>query len=331
MEKQTLTFTALPNGFAPDGSPRVSVFISHRLWSDVPGGGNITLDKYQDVLNWPARLAALNWQASISGGPAVALTLDNPQLKPDLWAALFRDTTQVKPFQFEDYRGLPIESFPTFTVHETIAGVYGRASSEPSYGEGRQRPGLGVLAGDPDLSAIARPSFPEPEPTWNPQEIAPIPFPGAPPTVEKPEPAPEPEPEPPTEGCGCGCLGWPFAWLRKLLGLSGKKIDASAPVYATPPPTPAATPSFKTEVTPPPPTPAPGPGKSFLPPALTPAQQKIRNAFDSLDAFLKPFAGAEVALPTIAKLAETWDFHQAVSSLGDYPVMMRRLGLVVDL
>ena len=196
MEKQTLTFTALPNGFAPDGTPRVSVFISHRLWSDMPGTANVTLDKYADVLNWPARLSALTWEASISGAPALPLTIDNDQLKPALWSALFHDTTQVKPFRFEDYRGTPIESFPTLAIHDTIAGLYGRASSDPTYGAGRDRPDLGVLATDVDLSAIARPSFPEPEPTWNPQETAPTPFPDAPPTKEKPEPEPETPPPP---------------------------------------------------------------------------------------------------------------------------------------
>ncbi len=188
MEKQTLTFTVLPNGFSDGGNARVSVFIAQRLWSDTAPGVNLTLDKYPDQLNWPARLASLVWQASINGGPGVPLTVVNNQLNPDLWSALFHATTQVKPFQFEDFRGLPIESFPTLAIHDTIAGVYGRASSDPAYGEGENRPGLDVLAADEDLIAIARPSFPEPEPTWNPQETAPIPFPDAPPVPEKPEP-----------------------------------------------------------------------------------------------------------------------------------------------
>lgn len=334
MEKQTLTFTALPNGQAPGGRARVSVFISQRLWSDAPGEANITLDKYPDQLNWPARLAALGWEASIDGAPPLALTLDNNQLNPDLWAALFHEATQVKPFKFEDYRGTLIETFPTWAVHDTIAGVYGRASSDPAYGEGRDRPDLGVLAADPDLSAIARPSFPEPEPQWNPQETATVPFPDAPPVTEKPEPEPpKPEPTQPAQGCGCGCLGWPFNWLRKLLGLSTDEsgVDGIPPVFPEPPSKPAPTPSFKTDVTPAAPPPPPAPGKSFLPPPLTPAQQQTRDAFDSLDAFLKPYPGPAPDLPDVAKLAETWDFHQAISSLGDYPVMMRRLGLVVDL
>jgi hypothetical protein len=331
MEKQTLTFTALPNGFDPGGPPRLSVFIAPRLWSDAPGAGNITLDKYPDLLDWPTRVSALSWEASIDGGPALPLSVDNTQLKPALWAALFRETTQVKPFRFEDFRGMPIESFPILAIHDTIAGVYARASSDTTYGEGRDRPDLGVLSADVDLSAIARPSFPEPDPGWNPQETAPVPFPDAPPVTEKPEPQPEPIPKPPAPGCGCGCLAWPFALLQRLFGFSVGG-DANAPVPLEPPSSkPEATPSFKTGVTPPAPAPAPTPGKTFLPPPLTPAQQQTRAAFDALDTFLKPFGGAEPDLPSAAQLADTWDFHQAVSSLGDYPAILRRLGLVVDL
>lgn len=333
MEKQTLTFTALPNGFAADGSPRVSVFISQRLWQDPPIAGNTTLDKYPDQLNWPARVAALTWQASINGGPPIPLTEPASELDPTLWSALFHETTQVKPFQFEDFRGIPIESFPTFAIHDTIRGVYARASSDPTYGEGQNRPDLGVLAADRDLIAIARPTLPDPEPPWNPVETASTPFPDAPPVKETPESGPDlPPTEPVEKGCGCGCLAWPLEILRRILGLPKKDAKGGpAPVYDVPPSTPAPTPSFKTDVTPPPPLPPPPPPKSFLPPPLDADQLKTRAAFDSLDSFLKPFAGAEPKLPTAEQLALTWDFHQAISSLGDYPKMLRRLGLVLDL
>jgi hypothetical protein len=333
MEKQTLTLTALPNGLDDDGRPRLSVFISQRLWSDTPVAGNLTLDKYPDQVNWPASVAALTWEASINGGAAIPLTEPISKLNSSLWSALFHNTTQVKPFRFEDLRGTPIESFPTWEIHDAIRGVYGRASSDSFYGAGANRPDLGVLAADPDLSAIARPSFPEPEPTWNPPEKAATPFPDAPPVKEKPEPEPEPPPpEPGEQGYGCGCLAWPLELLRRILGLPPSDAKGGTPpVVGVPPSKPAPTPSFKTDVTPPPPTPPPGLGKSFLPPPLTPAQQKTRDAFDALDVFVKPFGGAEPPLPGAAKLAETWDFHQAISSLGDYPEMLRRLGLVFDL
>lgn len=340
MEKQTLVFTALPNGFTPDGTARVSVFISPRLWSDT-AAASLTLDAWPDLLDWPARVAALDWQASLDGGPGVALTLENDPRKPALWSALFHETTRVKPFVFEDYRGIPIESFPSLAIQGMMAGLYGRASSDPIYGAGGERPDLGILAADPDLSAIARPSFPEPEPEWEPVGTAPVPFPDAPrpPAVETPGPEPaEPEPEPQgcSRGCcGCGCLGWPWALLKGIFGIGkgiGKGRDAGAPPPVDPPSSkPAATPSFSTAVTPPAPPPPPAPAKTFLPPPLTPAQQELRNAFDALDAFLKPFGDGKPHLPTAAELAESWDFHQAVSALGDTPEVLRWLGLVVDL
>jgi hypothetical protein len=333
MEKQTLTFTALPNGFGAGGLARLSVFISPRLWSDAAGGSKLTLDQYPDLLNWPSRVAAIGWQASIDGAPALALSVDtdplNP-LRPELWAALFNNTTQVNPFLFEDYRGTLIETIPIWSLHETIAGLYGRASSDPAYGAGRDRPGLGVLAGDPDIGAIARPSFPEPDPIWNPPQTGPIPYPEAPPVIETPEPEPAP-PKPAPKGC-LWFLCWPFCWLRKLFGLGACDTDAEAPMSPEPPTSQVApTGSFKTDVTPPAPSPPPPPGKTFLPPPLTPAQQQTHAAFEALDVFLKPFDGIAPPLPDKAALAEKWDFHQAVASLGDYPAMMRRLGLVVDL
>lgn len=338
MEKQTLVFTALPNGFTPDGTARVSVLVSPRLWADPPPAGILTLAAYPDLLAWPARVAALDWKASLDGGPDLALAPEVDARKPELWAALFQATTRVKPFVFEDHRGTPVESFPWLTIQGMMAGLYGRASSDPAYGAGSERPGLGVLAADPDLAAIARPSFPEPEPEWQPVETAPVPFPDAPrpPAIVTPVPQPEPpEPEPEPQGCGCGCLGWPLALLRRIFG-GGKKgtggKGASAPVPVDPPSSkPAPTPSFSTEVTPPAPPPPPAPGKTFLPPPLTPAQQQVRDAFDALDAFLKPYAGGRELLPTAAQVAESWDFHQAVSALGDFPEVLRWLGLVVDL
>ena len=334
MEKQTLIFTALPNGFTAAGVARVSVFVAPRLWSDAAGAGNLTLDLYTDMLHWPARVAALGWAASIDGAPALTLSADsdplNP-LKPKLWDALFHDTTQVKPFRFEDYRGLPVETFPLWSIYDTIANVYGRASSDPAYGAGSNRPDLGVLVGDSDLGAIARPSFPEPEPTWNPPGTSPVPFPDAPPVIEKPEPQ---EPSPPKpKRCVCRFLCWLLCWLKKLLGLGAcDAAGAEAPISPEAPQSNVApTGSFKTDVTPPGAVAPPPPGKTFLPPPLTPAQQQTRAAFDALDAFLKPFDGVAPKLPDAAALAEKWDFHQAVSSLGDFPAMLRRLGLVIDL
>ena len=146
-------------------------------------GAKLTLDKYPDLLNClracqrsPGKPVSMGLRRLRYRSTADPL---NP-LKPVLWAALFNDTTRVTPFLFEDYRGTPIETIPIWSLHETIAGLYGRASSDPAYGAGRDRPELGVLAVDPDIGAIARPSFPEANPD-NGTRRRPVrfPFPGA--------------------------------------------------------------------------------------------------------------------------------------------------------
>lgn len=338
MEKQTLVFTTLPNGHAGDGRARVSLLVSPRLWSDDANAGMLPLSNWPDLLDWPARVAALGWSASIDGGAEVALDVENNALKPVLWAALFQGSTLVRPYLFEDHRGTPVESFPLWTVHDTLADLYGRASADPVYGAGRDRPELGVLAIDPDIAAIARPSFPEPPPQWNPPETADVPHPDAPPVTETPEEHPQPPaPDDDNQNPGCGCLAAPLAPLRwllwKLFGWPPIPATGGVPPVGPEPPSsqPEPTPSFSTAVTPPPPAPPPPPGKSFLPPPLTPAQQVRHDAFEALHAFLQPFAGNQPPLPDAQALADTWDFHQAIAALGDYPEMLRRLGLVVDL
>src|SRR5260370_7543972 len=83
MDKKPPIPPARRDGFTAGGRPRVSVFIAPRLWSDAPGAGNLTLDRYPDLLQWPARVSALDWTASIDGGPASPLALaGNPANPP---------------------------------------------------------------------------------------------------------------------------------------------------------------------------------------------------------------------------------------------------------
>src|SRR5207244_3492186 len=48
-------------------------------------------------------------------------------------------------------------------------------------------------------------------------------------------------------------------------------------------------------------------------------------------AFVTPPPQGSVTLPTAVDLEELYDFHSMIASLGDYPKLMRMLGLVVDL
>ena len=56
MAKQTLNWTALPNGYDSDDRRllRLSVLVSPRL---EPDGGSSRLDQFPDFVDWPATLA----------------------------------------------------------------------------------------------------------------------------------------------------------------------------------------------------------------------------------------------------------------------------------
>src|SRR5688572_9412777 len=110
MEKQTLVFTALPNGRAADGALKLSVLISPRLWNDDPTVKKMKLSQFPDFLPWTDLVGAANWQVAFAGGLTLNATVPpgNP-LREDLWNALFKADTDVLPWEFTDYRGAEIE------------------------------------------------------------------------------------------------------------------------------------------------------------------------------------------------------------------------------
>ena len=341
MDKQTVIFTALPNGRDPaDNALRLSVFISPRLWTDNPAMVKMKLSQFPDFIDWTARIAAATWQVSFDGAPAVNATVESEVPRADLWKALFKADTDVLPFEFDDYRGTIIETAPSAKIRDFIAGVYVRAASEEKYGQGRDLPLIDTLADDPDLSEIARPSEPERPVTQTPSR-EPIDLHG---TMPRPDPEPGPGPTEQQRGCcgccGCGCLLFPLALLARLFPFldpifsrifGGGKGGSSTPPHAKedPPAFPIA--PFPT---PPPPAPPNPPtaeaAPEVMPPwtvPLTPNQQ----AFTQLSDFVKPWNDDSIPLPTRAELEEIYDFHQMIAALGDFPKLLRLLGLVVDL
>jgi hypothetical protein len=326
MEKQTIIFTALPNGREADGSLLLSVFISPRLWDTDPSITKMKLSQFDDFKDWPNRVNAATWQVVFEGGPTLNATVaGGPVATKEFWTALFKDNTDVLPYRFDDYRGAVIESFPSDVIHDFLVGVYTRAASSPGLGAGKDLPSLGALAADPGIRDIAD--------DVKPQDI-PQPGPPPPPRDEGGSvPAPEPEPpttEPSTGCCLCGCLigfllllAKPFPGLRSRL----KKFCAQG----QPPP---EKPALATEPKPVPEPPAPPlpvvpplgpPPKPPKPPSVN------RTAFADLQTFLTPATEVAQALPTIAELQQKYDFHQMVAALADYPTLLRRFGLVVDL
>src|SRR6185369_11273305 len=325
MEKQTIIFTALPNGREADGSLRLSVFISPRLWDTDASIQKMKLSQFDDFRDWPSRVNAATWQVTFEGGPTLNATVPGgPVATKEFWTALFKDNTDVLPYRFDDYRGAVIETFPSDVILDFLVGVYTRAASQPGLGAGVHLPSIGAVAADPAIRDIAD--------DVKPQEV-PTPGPMPPPRDEGGRvPAPEPEPpvdEPSSGGCLCGCLlgillllAAPFPGLRSRL----KKFCAQR--QSTPP-----KPSLSTEPKPVPEPPAP-PLPVVTPPAPAPKPPKPpsvnRTAFADLQNFLTPATVAH-AMPTAEEIKQKYDFHQMVSALADYPFLLRRFGIVVDL
>ena len=325
MENETIIFTALPNGREADGSLRVSVFISPRLWDNVASVQKMKLSQFDDFRDWPSRVNAATWQVAFEGGPTLNATLAGaPVATRDFWTALFKDDTDVLPYRFDDYRGAVIETFPSDVILDFLVGVYTRAASNPGLGAGRGLPSIAALAADPDILDIAD--------HVKPQDV-PQPGPPPPPRDEGGHvPAPEPElpaDEPATGCCLCGCLigillllATPFPGLRsRLKKFCAKPKPWPKPALSTEPkpvPEPPAPPLPDV----PPPVPAPKPPK---PPSVN------RAAFADLQNFLTPATAVAHSLPTAEELKQKYDFHQMVAALADYPMLLRRFGIVVDL
>ena len=332
MEKQTLIFTALPNGSEPDGSVNVSVFITPRLWSDTPEVKVLKLEKFGDFLDWSTRVKNGTWEVAFEGGPTLTGTPVGELPRPELWSALFTKDTEVIPYQFDDYRGSVILTPQTAVIADYLEGIYVRAGTDSGLGMGSVLPTVEALAADPDILDIARPLHPLP--TWKGpgERPAPIDLGGHP-----PEPGPEPVEPGYNKGCCLsGCLFLPFKLLAQLFPkLKGKfkypgkdpfgtkKTQSVYPIEPVEPPPSAAEPPAPSEPV--------ESGANFVIPPGPPS--KNRAAFNALADFISSWTvnAKPAEMPKEEEIKDKYDFHQMVSALGDYPVLLRWFGFVVDL
>jgi len=297
MRKQTLIWTALPNGsngpLQAGTQLRLSAYLSPRLWSDTPQVRE-KLGDYPDFLDWPAALSGASFQVEFGSGQTLAATADTTPLRSDLWQALFNSETVVIPYQFEDFSGKEFQGDQLSVAHEALKTVYQDIATQPGYGQGVELPGAVVLGEHPILEGAGRPYEPEP-PLPEPPPTEPVVLEGHPPP-EQPTPGEPPEERPGClQGCsGCltGCLLLPLRLINALLRLLRMLFSV---VFS----------------------------------AVSPAQ--AQSAMQSVVAFHKPQSLTPEPMPDQQEIEETYDFHKMVSSLGDFPLLQRALGLVVDL
>ncbi len=134
MAKQTILWTVLPNGRETEGPMagrlRVSIVASPRLTPQALP--ERMLKAFPQWLNWPKTLEQRKFQLQLG-----AQTVDlEPTSRPDaeLWARLFNDTTPVAGFVFKDMSKVNLRSYAVRNALGLVRQHYGRMAVE-SLGE----------------------------------------------------------------------------------------------------------------------------------------------------------------------------------------------------
>jgi hypothetical protein len=121
-KKQTIIWTALPNGIA-NGQLQLSVFVSPRLQTD-EGLPRPTLSQFDDFKNWPDKIKDMKFTVQFEGrSPVDAARVGNAP-EPELWSALFKDSTYVEPYQFDDFSNRPVLSHPVLHLDSFVKSQY---------------------------------------------------------------------------------------------------------------------------------------------------------------------------------------------------------------
>lgn len=164
MARQTLLWTALPNGYSDDGkSLRVSVLLSPRL---DPEADPQELGSFPDFIDWPTTVASTTFvihygaeSVSIAGTDTTGKNRVDDQLglaDPDVWTALLTETTFVQGYAFRDLSTSSVLSYEASRMDDLVRNLYSRLAASAQ----DQLPKVSAILGDPAwqalLNAVAR-------------------------------------------------------------------------------------------------------------------------------------------------------------------------------
>ncbi|MCK4296294.1 MAG: hypothetical protein KAX28_06515, partial [Candidatus Marinimicrobia bacterium] len=134
MKKQEIVWTMLPNGIreTEEGNPclKLSVFVSPRLGTDDASVKEIKLGEFPDFSdennnsNWSKKVKAMRFKVEFDNGSTIPATLDDSYLDEELWSALFKDNTFVRPYKFSDYKDRIIHTYPVQGVLSYLKNRY---------------------------------------------------------------------------------------------------------------------------------------------------------------------------------------------------------------
>src|SRR5450755_296599 len=356
MPDQQVLWTALPRS-ATNNALEVEVFVSPRLGVNAPTGTEYALSDFPEWEHWPQTLdTRLSFELELADGTRNAATVVPPAaLDKDTWDHLFRATTFVRPWTFRDLSDRQIQSYPTRFVLGYLKQLYAQIGKDnPTAPPPRSvldgaRQTLGPLT---DVRVGDERAAPPRNPT------------------DLPKPPETPPDEPPPEGCLAwllrliellGPVLGPLyrrlpRHLRFLLGLVFRLLKSAVDQSQASPPDPTKPKVSLPRVVHPSPYQAKPPLGSPSLPFLDQLEQELaanlvvapsaphgtmsaalasRSTSYDFARAKRFFERDEVPNPTphdepspkIPRL----DFHQALGALGDYPELLRRLGVVVRL
>jgi hypothetical protein len=271
MKQQTVMWTALPNGVA-NGKLRLSVFVSPRLETN-EGGDRPSLSLFPDFLDWPARMAAAQFQVRFGGRPPVAAVRVEPEggaAARDLYRAMLNAGTYVEPVKLPPLAGRALRSFSVRNVHTHLRQAY-------------------------QETALDSPTV---IPRLSPRRL-------------QSQPA----------GRFLGQIALPPQERAALRSQLDTQRRAAPDQVLYNPPVEDLT-SARTRIA------AATPAGAAVPKATASAQAVNFEQVGSFYLADRP-ARVEIARPLV--LAPEMDFHKIVSALGQYPAVLRRIGLVIDL
>ncbi|MCC2327358.1 hypothetical protein [Bacillus wiedmannii] len=134
---QSILWIALPNGITTGGKNRnlrLSVYINPRLRSEQ----STTLASFPDFLNWACSMQPdrATFSIEVDDGthkkvvPAYRVT---PPPIQQLWCSLFESNIPVHPHEFDDYSNRPLVSYPVKNVLEYLKNFYRKLVKEARY------------------------------------------------------------------------------------------------------------------------------------------------------------------------------------------------------
>ena len=138
MAKQTLIWTALPNGFDANGDLRISALVSPRLEPDA----DQVLKPFGDFLDWPATVRGAEFTLKYgnstqvipgnqTSGPArVDTTVDAAETAT--WTELLHDDTPVLGFKPRNLTGISVLSYNTVALNSMARVLYSNLAKAAS-------------------------------------------------------------------------------------------------------------------------------------------------------------------------------------------------------